>query len=103
MDINELTEVMVKYRDGQEIVFRGKGLEKLRKMMKASPPLQSSEPKKAPPKVTVVEESGSEEEEVSEEEPPVKPTKKSKAKAAAPLNGGYNTVHLEYGGPKATN
>lgn len=96
MDINDLAEVQVRYNNGQEVVFRGKGLEKLRKMIKVSPPLRTVEPKKTKQQVMVVEESGSEEEESSEEKPRPKKTK------STPVNGGYNTVHLDYGGPKAT-
>lgn len=80
LDINNVEEIVVKYADGQEVIFRSKGLEKLRKLMKLSPPLHTEQSKK----VIVDEESSSEE----------KPKKRSKTPRSA---NGYNVVNLEYG------
>lgn len=89
LDINQIEEVIVKYLDGQEVVFRGRGLEKFRTLVKKSPPLvKTSKPKSS----KIVEELSSEESESSEEEAP-----RPKKKAPKTVNG-YNTVHLDYGG-----
>lgn len=87
LDINRIEEVVVKYRDGQEVVFRGRGLEKFRILVKKSPPLKDA--KTRSPKI--VEDMSSEEEHESSEEEVIPPKKKVKT-----VNG-YNTVHLDYG------
>jgi hypothetical protein len=96
-DLNNVEEVLVKFTNGQEIVFRGRGLEKFRKLVKASPPLQELSPPK-PKQPIVVEDasSGSEDAASGSEEKP-KPPRKKKGKASQ-QNGGYNTVSLDYGG-----
>jgi len=97
-DINHIAEILVRYPDGTEVVFRGRGLEKLRKLMKISPPLGAAEPVK---KQVVVEEASSGAEESGSEEE-VRPAKKSKKKAPKSTNG-YSTVNLDYTGPIAAN
>lgn len=93
LDINHIEEVIVKYLDGREIVFRGRGLEKFRTLVKKSPPLV----KPAPSKSIIVEKESSEEvSESSEEEVP-----RAKKKTPKTVNG-YNTVHLDYGGGSST-
>lgn len=88
LDINDVEDILVRYLDGREIVFRGKGLEKLRKLMKTSPALKTSKK----PKQIVIEESGSEES--FEEEKP-----KKKGKPVHAVNGGYSTISLDYREP----
>jgi len=98
--IGDIEEIVVKYQDGQEIVFRGGGIEKLRKLMKASPPLRSAAPKKATK--VVIENSGSEDE-ASASGSEEKPAPKKSRKRPTTATGGYSTVNLEYGGPVAPN
>jgi hypothetical protein len=103
-DLNAVDEILVKFVDGHEIVFRGRGLEKFRKLMEASPPLRGLVSPK--PKQIVIEEesSRSEDEGSGSEEKPRRPTKQKTKKNASKQNGGYNTVSLDYGGsPVAPN
>jgi hypothetical protein len=48
MDINKILEIKVKYLDkygGEEIIYRGRGLERLRKELLTSPRLKGTPPK----------------------------------------------------------
>ena len=101
-DINNVADILVRYHDGTQALFRGKGLDKIRKLMKASPPLQAPAPPRAKPKKVVIEESGSDAS-VSSEEEEAPPSSKKKANVAPPVNGGYSTVALDYRGQMATN
>jgi hypothetical protein len=96
-DLNEVNEIIVKFKpNDDEMVFKGLGLEKLRKLIQASPPIARQS------KTIVIDNAGSDSEERSEEEEPQPPPKKKKGKksTAAP-NGGYSAVSLDYGGPVA--
>lgn len=92
--IDDVEEVTVTLKNGQKIAFRGRGVEKLRKLMATSPPMGASTTT-----IHVVE--------GSDDEVPVKSSKKGgKKKHHAPLSaGGYSTVSLEYknGGADAMN
>lgn len=108
LDINHIEEVVVKYLDGQELVFRGRGLEKFRTLIKKSPPLKLQKTKRLPKVVEEVssEEVSSEEEESSEEasessEEISPPAPRVKNKKAPKTVNGYNTVHLNYGDTSA--
>lgn len=96
LDINHIEEIVVKYLDGQEVVFRGRGLEKCRALIKKSPPLKIAITKKIP---KVVEDESSEEASESSEETP--PPRAKNKKAPKTVNG-YNTVHLNYGDNSAS-
>ena len=59
MDINDVDEILVTFRTGQQVIYKGKGLEKLRILMKSSPPLQIQ------PSVTVIDNFSDDEEAAS--------------------------------------
>lgn len=77
MNINDISEIKVSFSDGQEVIYRGKGLEKFRRLISDSPPYGS---------VKIVEEDS------GEEVPDVK-QKPKKEKSA----NGYVKTDLSYG------
>lgn len=99
LDINLVSEITVVMRDGKRVIYRGKGVEKLRRLIKNSPPLKSPSHKEKEP--VVVEEYGSEDSgEISDERSDdssveERRPRKSKSGKKQP-NGGYNTVSLDY-------
>ena len=87
MDINTVEEIQVRYENGEEVIYRGKGLEKLRRMLLESPAYGEIAENVGP---TIVDTCASEEE---EEVKPVKTKKSIKKPATA---NGYITADLNY-------
>lgn len=103
-DINNVEEILVRFADGNEVIYKTKGLEKLRRLISASPAYGESK-SKATHRTTVIDEY--EEEEFEEEEPAPLRSKsqvsKVKAKKSPSVGpNGYHTADLDYA-PAAVN
>lgn len=87
-NINDAKEIVVRLESGDEIIYKGKGLEKFRRLMVASPAYGEYQ------NVVVVEE-------YSDEEPNIKPQRANSKKVSSkkgPTVGpnGYHTADLDY-------
>lgn len=102
-DINDTTEILVRFADGNEIIYKGKGLEKIRRLMVNSPAYGEPKGRGRRATTTVVEEYSDD----SDVETPVlavatkkKSNKPKKGPSIGP--GGYHTADLDYA-PSGTN
>jgi len=102
-DINDAEEILVRFADGNEIIYKGKGLEKLRRLMATSPAYGEAKDRGRRQTTTVVEEYSS----GSDDATPVltvatkkKSNKPKKGPSIGP--GGYHTADLDYA-PVGTN
>lgn len=86
MDVNNIEEISVKLSNGDNIIYKGRGIEKFRRIMAKCPPLGSSQ--ESP--VTVIES-------LSDDEIPQK--KGSKGMNMPPTTGSYATANLQYSAP----
>lgn len=99
LDINNVEEILVRFADGNEVIYKGKGLEKFRRLVSASPAYGEVKGRRPQAQTLIIDEYSDEEE---EEEPiPVKSATKKKGKAkgkAKPSVGpnGYHTADLDY-------
>jgi hypothetical protein len=82
-DINEVEEIQVRFVNGDEIIYKGLGLEKIRRLICSSPSLE------LPKKTVVVEDCDS---------PELKPRKSTKDRGGASSNtiNGYASANLNY-------
>lgn len=105
-DINDVEEIFVRFADGREVVYKGRGLEKFRRLVSASPAYGEEVNVKA---TTIVIETNSDEDEDAEPEPVVvkkksTSTKKTAKKKSGPKVGpnGYHQADLNYAPPAAS-
>lgn len=106
-NINNVEEILVRFVDGQEVIYKGKGLEKLRRLVSLSPAYGEIKGRRATQQTTIVDYDDPEED---DEEPlshaqahaPAKG--KTKKSSAGPVVGrdGYHVSELDYT-PKAAN
>lgn len=104
-DINDTTEILVRFADGNEIIYKGKGLEKIRRLMVNSPAYGELKGRGRGATTTVVEEYS---DYSDAEETPVLAVVATKKKSNKPKKGpsigpgGYHTADLDYA-PSGTN
>jgi hypothetical protein len=93
-DINDAEEILVRFTNGNEIIYKGKGLEKLRRLMTNSPAY--GEQKNRRFVTTIVEDEYSDPEDVPVSNKPMR-TKSGKPKKGPSIGpGGYHTADLDY-------
>lgn len=96
-DINNVEEIQVRYADGNEVIYRGNGLEKFRRMMTLSPALGEVEPAST----TIVVDTDDSDADVdaavvTTKKSSKKPSKKASVPAKAASVNGYATADLNY-------
>lgn len=95
-NVNDVEEILVRFATGDEIIYKEKGLEKLRRLMASSPAYGEAKGKQHQG-ITVVDDYS----DSYEEDTPVKP-KKTPSKKVKPKKGpsiapnGYHTADLDY-------
>ncbi len=95
-DINNVEEIQVRYADGNEVIYRGNGLEKFRRMVLTSPALGEVEPVSTTIVVDTDDSDVDESNVVPQKKSSKKPSKKASAPAKATSANGYATADLNY-------
>jgi hypothetical protein len=90
-EIGDVDEISVKLKSGDEFVYKGRGLLKLKKIL-----AKLDEPIDVKKKVVVNSNAGSSESEDSDSDS----EKKSKKQKKIDTAGGYNKVNIKYSSPK---
>lgn len=108
-NINNVEEILVRFVDGQEVIYKGKGLEKLRRLVSSSPAYGEVKGRRATQQTTIVDYDDHQEDEDEDDDdlPPTHAQARGKAKKSSPAGpvvgrDGYHVSELDYT-PKATN
>ena len=97
LNINDVEEILVRFANGDEIIYKGKGLEKFRRLLADSPAYGEVKGRRGQ-NVLVVDDDYSPDDDVETRVPVEKPkTKKGKPKKGPSIGpNGYHTADLDY-------